>query len=163
MRRRFPLGRTMRIESKAKEFALLAYDIVVDAMIIGLIFLMLVVLLFSFADVVSSTYQMIPSLKPSNFEEGEFRLLVENVLDVFIVIELFGTFTGYLRTRHIRISGLLDVTVVFTLREILVKLYSQKFSADAMIGLCLIALMLVVARSITGRFPPKGSPRDITD
>jgi uncharacterized membrane protein (DUF373 family) len=145
----------MQFQSMTKEFVLGIYDIVIDVVIIGLIFLMLIALLFSFANVVTSTYRMIPFLKPSAFEQSDFRVLVENVLDVFIVIELFGTFAGYLRTRHVRLSGLLDVTVVFTLREILVKLYGQKFSAEDMIGLCMIALVMVIARSIAGRFPPK--------
>lgn len=145
----------MQLESMTKELVLRAYDLVIDVVIVGLIFLMLVALLFSFADVVASTYRMIPFLTPSVFDQGEFRVLVENVLDVFVVIELFGTFTGYLRTRHIRLSPLLDVTVVFTLREILVKLYGQNFAANDMIGLCAIALVLVIARSIAGRFPPK--------
>ncbi len=150
----------MRLELTTKDIVLRIYDVIVDVVIIGLIFLMLIALLFSFADVLMSTYRMIPSLKPSAFEQSDFRVLVENVLDVFIVIELFGTFTGYVRTRHIKLSGLLDVTVVFTLREILVKLYAQNFSAQEMIGLCGIAIVMVVARSIAGRFPPKGVGQD---
>lgn len=145
----------MWLELMTKDIVLRIYDVIVDVVIIGLIFLMLIALLFSFADVLMSTYRMIPSLKPSAFEQSDFRVLVENVLDVFIVIELFGTFTGYVRTRHIKLSGLLDVTVVFTLREILVKLYARNFSAQEMIGLCGIAIVMVVARSIAGRFPPK--------
>jgi uncharacterized membrane protein (DUF373 family) len=137
----------------AKEWVLRVYGLVIDIVIIGLIFLMLAVLLFSFADVVSSTYHMIPLFQHGGVEQGDFRILVENVLDVFIVIELFGTFTEYVRTRHIRISSLLDVTIVFTLREVLVKLYAQSFSINDLIGLCVIALVLVIARSITGRFP----------
>lgn len=140
---------------KLKELALFGYGIVVDGVIVCLIFLMLVVLLFSCADVVLSTYHMIPALQPSTFEEQDFRLLVENVLDVFIVIELFSTFTEYVRSRRVRISGLLDVTVVFILREILVKLYAQRFETSELIGLCLIVLVLVIGRSITGRFPPR--------
>lgn len=145
----------MEIGPKLKDWVLLGYALVVDGVIICLIFLMLVVLLFSLVDVVAATYHMIPALKPSNFEEIEFRALVENVLDVFIVIELFATFVDYVNTRRVRISGLLDVTVVFTLREILVKLYSQNFATSDLIGLCLVALILVVCRSITGRFSPR--------
>lgn len=143
------------LSTKVKDFVLRGYGLVVDGIIVCLIFLMLIVLLFSFADVVVSTYHMVPVLKPSTFEEPDFRLLVENVLDVFIVIELFATFTEYVRSRRVRISGLLDVTVVFTLREILVKLYAQRFATGELIGLCVIALILVISRSITGHFPPR--------
>jgi uncharacterized membrane protein (DUF373 family) len=143
------------IETRLKDFALMGYGIIVDAVIICLIFLMLVVLLFSFADVVVATYHVIPELRSTTFEAQDFRGLVEEVLDVFIIIELFSTFAEYVRSRRVRISGLLDVTVVFTLREILVKLYSQHFATTGLIGLCIVALILVIARSITGRFPPK--------
>lgn len=143
------------IEGKLKDVALRGYGVIVDGVIICLIFLMLVVLLFSFADVVVAAYQVIPELRPSNFAAEDFRALVENVLDVFIVIELFSTFAEYVRSRRVRISGLLDVTVVFTLREILVKLYAQSSATSDLIGLCVVALILVIARSITGRFPPQ--------
>ena len=145
----------MEVGPRLKELALYGYGLVVDGVIICLIFLMLVVLVFAFADVVMSTWRMIPELRPANFEGTDFRALVENVLDVFIVIELFGTFTEYVRVRRVRISGLLDVTIVFTLREILVRLYAQRFATEDLIGLCLVALILVIGRSITGRFPPR--------
>lgn len=143
------------IETRLKDLALLGYGIIVDAVIICLIFLMLVVLLFSFADVVMATCRVIPELRPSTIAAQDFRGLVEEVLDVFIIIELFSTFAEYVRLRRVRISGLLDVTVVFTLREILVKLYAQSFATTDLIGLCVVALILVIGRSITGRFPPK--------
>jgi uncharacterized membrane protein (DUF373 family) len=63
------------------------------------------------------------------------------------------------RTKAIHISNLLDVAVVFTLREILVKLYAQRFSVNDLIGLCVIALVLVIARSIASRFPPRRNSR----
>lgn len=136
------------------------YDIVVDAIIIGLVMLMLIALAFAFMDVVDNMVHMIPILRGANADESQFRELVENVLDVFIVIELFSTFTGYVREHYVSISSLLDVTIVFSLREILVKLYAQSFSIDKLIGLCVIVIILVIARSIAGRFPPHGGARD---
>jgi uncharacterized membrane protein (DUF373 family) len=77
------------------------------------------------------------------------RVLVERVLDVIILIELFNTFMEYARTRHIRLSNLLDVTIVFSLREILIKLYAQVFDPGDLLALCILVIVLVVARSIT--------------
>ncbi len=136
------------------------YDIVVDAIIIGLVMLMLIALAFAFADVVENMIHMIPVLRGAASDEGQFRSLVENVLDVFIVIELFSTFTGYVREHYVSISTLLDVTIVFSLREILVKLYAQSFSVDKLIGLCVIVIILVIARSIAAHFPPHRVERD---
>lgn len=144
-----------QLGDRVKGLVLAGYTLVVDGVIVCLIFLMLIVLLFSVVEVVTATWHMVPELKPASFEEHDFRLLVENVLDVFIVIELFSTFVEYVRSRRVRISGLLDVAVVFALREILVKLYAQRFAVADLIGLCVIALILVIARSITGHFPPR--------
>lgn len=148
-----PAMAALRFEIRAKTLALRLYDFAVDAVVIGLILIMLVVLVFSFVDVLLSVSKLIPALKTEALDEHEFRTLVTSVLDVFIVIELFSTFTGYVRTRHIRLAGLLDVTIVFTLREVLIKLYAQNFAIQDLVGLCLIALVLVVARSIVARFP----------
>lgn len=137
-----------------KDWILNIYDRAVDGVMIGLVLLMLVVLVFAFLDVISNMVHLIPGLRGGGLEEREFRDLVGNVLDVFIVVELFSTFTGYIRTRHVRLSALLDVTIVFALRETLLKLYAESFATNQLIALCLIVIMLVVARSITGRFPP---------
>lgn len=148
----------MKRASPIKQWILTLYDSVVDVIMIGLVLLMLVVLGFAFYDVLTNLIHLIPGFRTSGVDEPEFRELVGNVLDVFVVVELFSTFINYLRTGHVRLSTLLDVTVVFALRELLVKLYSAEFSNEQLIGLCLVVIMLVVARSITGRFPPKTTP-----
>ncbi len=68
------------IGSKLRDLVLSGYAQAVDGIVVCLICLMLVVLLFSVADVVVSTYHMIPELKPSTFEEQDFRSLVETSL-----------------------------------------------------------------------------------
>jgi uncharacterized membrane protein (DUF373 family) len=82
-------------------------------------------------------------------DEVALRELVARVLDVVILIELFNTFMEYARTRHIRISNILDVTIVFALREILIKLYAQVFSSVDLLALCVVVIVLVLARAIT--------------
>jgi len=131
-----------------------AYDIAVDSVIIGVIPLMLLALAFAFVEAVISTIHMVPLIRPSRLDEVELRTLVERILDVVILIELFNTFMDYGRIRHIRLSALLDVTIVFSLREILIKLYARTFSAADLISLCVIVIVLVAARSVTTRFSP---------
>ena len=145
----------MKKASPLKAWILSLYDKAVDIIMIGLVLLMLVVLIFAFYDVLINLIHLIPGLRTSNVDEPEFRELVGNVLDVFVVVELFNTFINYLRTGHVRLSTLLDVTVVFSLRELLVKLYAAEFPNDQLIGLCIVVILLVIARSITGRLPPK--------
>ena len=131
------------------------YDRTIDVVIIGLVLIMVVVLIFAFLEVFTNLLHLIPDLRAKQVDETEFRDLVANVLDVFVVIELFSTFTNYIRTRHVRISILLDVSIVFALRELLVKLYAASSSMEKLIGLCLIVIILVIARSIANRFSPQ--------
>ncbi len=130
------------------------YDIAVDAVIIGVIPLMLIALGFAFVEAIITTIHLFPQLRPSNVDEFELRTLVERILDVVILIELFNTFMDYARTRRIRLSTLLDVTIVFSLREILIKLYAQKFSSRDLVALCILVIVLVIARSITIKVSP---------
>ncbi len=128
------------------------YDRAVEVVILGVIPLMLIALAFAFVEAVIGTMHMIPLIHATaaddsvSPDEVALRMLVERVLDVVILIELFNTFMEYARTRHIRLSNLLDVTIVFALREILIKLYAQVFSASDLLALCFVVIVLVLAR-----------------
>ena len=127
------------------------YDRAVEIVILGVIPLMIVALAFAFIQALISTASMVPLINASP-DEAVLRVLVERVLDVVILIELFNTFMEYARTRHIRLSNLLDVTIVFALREILIQLYAQVFSSADLLTLCVLVIVLVIARSIAAGF-----------
>ena len=141
------------------------YDRAVDIIILGVIPLMLIALVFAFAEAVIGTTNMLPLLHgvvsddTVSPDEVALRMLVARVLDVVILIELFNTFMEYARTRHIRLSNLLDVTIVFALREILIKLYAQNFSSTDLLALCVVVIVLVIARSIATRFSRDRDPQ----
>jgi uncharacterized membrane protein (DUF373 family) len=134
------------------------YDRAIELVILGVIPLMLIALAFAFIEALIGTLHMFPlihafapddSMSP---DEVALRELVARVLDVIILIELFNTFMEYARTRHIRISNILDVTIVFALREILIKLYAQVFSSTDLLALCVVVIVLVIARAVTTTF-----------
>lgn len=132
----------------ARDLVFRIYDRAVELVILGVIPLMLVSLGFAFIQALISTASMFPLANMMASDEAEMRGLVERVLDVVILIELFNTFMEYARTRHIRLSNLLDVTIVFSLREVLIQLYAQVFSATDLLTLCALVIVLVIARSI---------------
>lgn len=138
-----------------KHLILSIYRRAVDVIVIGLVLVMLVVMLFAFYDVVVNLWHLVPGFKTQSVDEAEFRKLIVNVLDVFVVIELFNTFTEYVKTRRVRLTQLLDVTVVFALRDLLVKMYANNVMTNQLLGLCIIVILLVLARSLTGRFSPR--------
>jgi uncharacterized membrane protein (DUF373 family) len=130
------------------------YDRAVELVILGVIPLMLAALAFAFFSAVASTAYMVPFIHTNSAvpDAAGLRELVARVLDVVILIELFNTFMEYARTRHIRLSNLLDVTIFFALREILIKLYAQVFASGDLLALCVVVIVLVVARSIASSF-----------
>lgn len=138
-----------------RDLILRMYDRAIDVIIIGLVLIMIVVMGFAFFDVVMNVWRLIPDVKSNTVNAEDFRNLIVTVLDVFVLIELFDTFTSYVKTRHVRLTQLLDVTVVFALRELLVKLYANSFAASQLIGLCGIIILLVLARSLTSRLSPR--------
>lgn len=134
-----------------------AYDVTIDVIVYGLILLMLATLIFAFVDVLADIFHLIPSLSEIKLDDAEFRDLVVSVLDVFVVIELFSIFINYVNTHRIRLSPLIDVTAVFILREMIIKIYGKSVSSEELMVLAVLLVVMVLARSITGRFPPKST------
>ena len=142
-----------------RDLILRIYDRAIDVVIIGLVLVTIVVMGFAFFDVLVNVWRLIPDLRSSTVDAGDFRDLIVTVLDVFVLVELFDTFTGYVRTHHVRLTQLLDVTIVFALRELLVMLYAKSLAApEKLIGLCIVVILLVLARSLTSRVSPRSGP-----
>ena len=142
----------VRLNADVREAVFRIYDHAVEFIILGIIPLMLIALAFAFTQALISTFGMWPLIRGATPDASALRNLVERVLDVVILIELFNTFMEYARTRRIRLSNLLDVTIVFALREILIQLYAQVFSPANLLTLCVLVIVLVIARSISASF-----------
>ncbi len=141
--------------SDLKQMIQRAYDVTIDVIVYGLILLMLATLIFAFVDVVADIVHLIPSLSKIKLDDADFRDLVVSVLDVFVVIELFSIFINYVKMHRIRLSLLIDVTAVFILREMIIKIYGKSVSTEELLVLAVLLVVMVIARSITGRFHPK--------
>lgn len=128
------------------------YESAVDVIVNGLILTMLVTLGFAFFDVLMSLIDLVPILPQAKLEDAEFRSLVTSVLDIFVIIELFSTFIGYVRARRVRLSMLIDVTAVFILRDLIIKLYAHKSTAQDLLVLGALLVIVVIARTMTTVF-----------
>lgn len=146
-----------------KQVILRLYNTTIDGVVIGLILMMLITLAFAFIDVLMAMAHLVPTWRTTTLQDVEFRELVSSVLDVFVIIELFSTFVDYVKVRRIRLSMLIDVTAVFILRDMLIKLYAKTVSTEELLVLAVLLIVMVIARSITGRFPPRARPRGEAD
>ncbi|WP_019937317.1 phosphate-starvation-inducible PsiE family protein [Bordetella sp. FB-8] len=131
------------------------YDTIVHVIIAGLLLVMLATLIFAFVDVAANVVHLAPGLARIALDDVEFRELVTSVLDVFVIIELFGTIIGYVRYHRVRLSALIDVVAVFILRDMLIKIYAANFPANTLLVLALLLIVMVIARTLTNYFQPR--------
>jgi uncharacterized membrane protein (DUF373 family) len=74
------------------------------------------------------------------------RDLVIDVLSVFVLIELFRTFTDYLEFQRIRVRILSEVGIAFVLRDIFIGLYNHSLDWTLILAMTGLLAVLVAAR-----------------
>lgn len=148
-----------------KSQALVVYGRILDAIVTALIFVMLLTLVGAVAglviDFVSATNAMRNAVSTHNLAFGIVdsidRELVIDVLSVFVLIELFRTFTDYLEFHRVRLRVLAEVGIAFVLREIFIGLYGHSIDWTEILALSVLLAVLVTARIAAVQFQPRES------
>ncbi|HIP43575.1 MAG TPA: hypothetical protein EYG91_06800 [Aquifex aeolicus] len=63
-----------------------------------------------------------------------FKLLVRNILNFFVLIELFKVFIDVLEFRRIRKRQIIEAGIVFVVREIILMVFEHKFTFADLVG-----------------------------
>jgi uncharacterized membrane protein (DUF373 family) len=137
-----------------KNQALLTYRKALDAIVTALVFVMLLTLLGAVAGLVIDFVEAGKSLGRAvsghslahGVVDGLDRELVIDVLSVFVLIELFRTFTDYLEFHRVRLRVLAEVGIAFILREIFIGLYDRSMNSPEILALAALLAVLVAAR-----------------
>ncbi|VVB52409.1 Phosphate-starvation-inducible E [uncultured archaeon] len=87
--------------------------------------------------------------------DGGFSKIVVNVLTLFIVIEFFKTFADYSKLERIKLTDITDVTILITMREVTVGLYSKSFGYETIFALSALLLVLGVIRVLAVNYSPE--------
>ncbi|MBW8067719.1 MAG: hypothetical protein GJU73_09780, partial [Ferrovum sp.] len=82
------------------------------------------------------------------------QTLVESILSVFVLIELFRSFTDYLEFHRLRLRVISEVAIVFVLRDVFIGLYSHSLEWRDILALSLLIAVLVGTRVASLFFPP---------
>ncbi len=130
------------------------YQRSLDSIIVALMMIMLLTLLgavvgllFDFVGAINAVRQGIPTHSLSHgLIDSVARDLVIDVLSVFVLIELFRTFTDYLEFQRIRIRVLAEVGIAFVLRDIFIGLYNHSIGWAEILSLTALLAVLVAAR-----------------
>ena len=152
-------------QAGVKSQALVVYGRILDVIVTALIFVMLLTLMGAVAglviDFVSATNAMRNAVSTRNLALGIVdsidRELVIDVLSVFVLIELFRTFTDYLEFHRVRLRVLAEVGIAFVLREIFIGLYGHSIDWTEILALSVLLAVLVTARIAAVQFQPRES------
>lgn len=155
-------------KSGAKIQALRIYGKILDAIVTALIFVMLLTLLGALAGLVLDFFSAATAFRDAvsthnlahGLVDGIDRELVIDVLSVFVLIELFRTFTDYLEYRRVRLRVLAEVGIAFILREIFIGLYDHSISWNEILALSVLLAVLVTARIAAVKFQPQHNNSD---
>jgi uncharacterized membrane protein (DUF373 family) len=144
--------------------ALRLYRWILDAIVTALVVIMILTLLGALAglilDFATAAGLFRSALADHKLAHGVIyasdRELVIDVLSVFVLIELFRTFTDYLEFHRVRLRVLSEVGIAFILREIFIGLYDHTFDWQQLLALAALLAVLVSARIASVRFPSPG-------
>jgi uncharacterized membrane protein (DUF373 family) len=145
-----------------KRRALLLYGRVLDGIVSALVVVMLLALMGALAglviDFISAGYAFSGALSSHSLVHGVVdgidRELVIDVLSVFVLIELFRTFTDYLEFHRVRLRVLAEVGIAFILREVFIGLYDHSMEWSKILAVAALLAVLVTARIAAVQFQP---------
>jgi uncharacterized membrane protein (DUF373 family) len=83
-----------------------------------------------------------------------FGFTVTNMLTFFIILELFKSLVDYFREHRLKLTFIVDATLVFILREVMIGLYQHQAVALQIAALALLALVLGIVRTLAIIYSP---------
>lgn len=79
---------------------------------------------------------------------------VTNLLTFFVLLELFRSLVDYFREHRLKLTFIVDATLVFILRELMIGLYQHQSSPWQLAALGFLALVLGVLRTLAIVYSP---------
>jgi uncharacterized membrane protein (DUF373 family) len=83
-----------------------------------------------------------------------FGFIVTNLLTFFIILELFKSLVDYFREHRLKLTFIVDATLVFLLREVMIGLYQHQSSPLQICALAFLALVLGGLRTLAIVYSP---------
>jgi uncharacterized membrane protein (DUF373 family) len=83
-----------------------------------------------------------------------FSFTVTNLLTFFIILELFKSLVEYFREHRLKLTFIIDATLVFILREVMISLYQHQSPPLLIMALAFLALVLGAVRTLAIIYSP---------
>ncbi len=124
--------------------ALTFFNLVMDLFFKLLIFFVVIVLGMGLVRLFWETWRI---MAVSELKDA-FSFTVTNLLTFFIILELFKSLVEYFREHRLRLTFIVDATLVFILREVMISLYQHQSPPLLITALALLALVLGAVRTL---------------
>ena len=118
--------------------ALTFFNRVMDLFFKLLIFFVVIVLGMGLVRLFWETWRI---MAVSELKEA-FSFTVTNLLTFFIILELFKSLVEYFREHRLKLTFIVDATLVFILREVMISLYQHQSPPLLITALAFLALVL---------------------
>ena len=76
----------------------------------------------------------------------DYQSIISELLTLFILVELIRSIVDYFTSRQLRITFIVDATIVFILREIMIDLFETKINPDQIYAMSVLLFALTVLR-----------------
>jgi uncharacterized membrane protein (DUF373 family) len=119
------------------------FDLCVDA-VFGLI---LVVIIVGIAVGVVQLMVSVSALFDMKGVTGHYIDIIEDVLTLYVMVELSRSLTDYFETHKLRLTFIVDASLVFVLREILIGLFKHELPSDMIYAYSALVLVLGIVRT----------------
>lgn len=123
------------------------YKKVIYTVTVVVLYILLLLIIVGVYDIFQTMWAVL--LKTSNIND-----VVYNVLTIFVLIDLFKTFSDYRVQERIRITYVTDATILILMREITVMIYSHDFEIYVLLAFAALLLVLCIMRFVSMNYHP---------
>lgn len=92
-------------------------------------------------------------LEADSFSRG-FSIVVTDILTFLVIIELFKGFVDYFKAKRFSLHSMLDPTILFVIRELIVSLYQQKIEWVSLLSFAVLILSMGICRTLAVKYSP---------
>ncbi len=116
--------------------------------VVGIVFsLMLIFLTLSIIIGVFRLFFMLGELIVHKELVHDYQRIISDVLTLFILIELSRSLVEYFDTNRLRLTFIVDATIVFVLREMMIRLFEHEVVPNEIFSLSALLLVLGAIRT----------------
>jgi uncharacterized membrane protein (DUF373 family) len=130
--------------------SLILFNKVIDLLFKLLIFFVVLVLAMGLVKMFLEVWTIMTA---SELKDA-FGFIVTNLLTFFIILELFKSLVEYFREHRLKLTFIVDATLVFLLREVMIGLYQHQSSPLQICALAFLALVLGGLRTLAIVYSP---------